>query len=567
MLVSLTIRNFVLIEDAVLEFAPGLTILTGETGAGKTLLTNALGLLVGERSQEGLVGQAADEALIQAVFHLTEPELADVPASLSELVPLAPGEVIVTRRLSRQGRNRCFINDTAVTVTTLGDLVGTLLSFAGQHEYRRLLEPSYQLQVLDAWGGETLLELGSSYRQAYAAARETSRILAESQASRTSRGREVELLRFQVSELTQAKLSEQEELELQAEQRVLARAEDILKGVAEAAALLSDDRDAPDSLTLLAQASARLAGLIGVDASLDALASTLLETQYQVAELSRELHGYLDKVAADPARLQVVDERLRLYTDVGRKYGGSTAEAVSFLRRASEQLLQLEAVEENTAALETIRTQQIDQCVALSRQLTKARSAVGPRLEAAMQDQLAQLGMPEARIVVAMESRAAWEDLQAEGADTVEFLLAANPGQPQRSLARTASGGELSRILLAVKCALAGVGGHETLVFDEVDAGIGGRTAVAIGRKLRELARTTQLVVITHLARVAALGDIHYLIDKAVDADASVTRLTLLEGEGVVRELCRMMGGRPEDTEAMAHARLLRDRAAGGLLD
>ena len=158
-----------------------------------------------------------------------------------------------------------------------------------------------------------------------------------------------------------------------------------------------------------------------------------------------------------------------------------------------------------------------------------------------MQDQLAQLGMPEARIVVAMESRAAWEDLQAEGADTVEFLLAANPGQPQRSLARTASGGELSRILLAVKCALAGVGGHETLVFDEVDAGIGGRTAVAIGRKLRELARTTQLVVITHLA--------------------------LLEGEGVVRELCRMMGGRPEDTEAMAHARLLRDRAAGGLLD
>ena len=567
MLVSLTIRNFVLIEDAVLEFAPGLTILTGETGAGKTLLTNALGLLVGERSQEGLVGQAGDEALIQAVFHLSEPELADVPPSVSELVPLLPGEVIVTRRLSKQGRNRCFVNDTAVTVTTLGDLVGTLLSFAGQHEYRRLLEPSYQLQVLDAWGGESLLELGSRYRQGYAAARETSRILAESQASRSSRAREVELLRFQVSELTQAKLSEQEERELQAEQRVLARAEDILKGVAEAAALLSDDRDSPDSLTLLAQASARLAGLTGVDVSLDALASTLLETQYQVADLSRELHAYLDNVAADPARLQVVDERLRLYTDVSRKYGGSTAEAVLFLQRASEQLLQLEAVEENTATLETTRTQQIDQCVALAGQLTKARSAVAPRLEAAMQDQLSQLGMPEARIVVAMDSRAGWEDLQAEGADNVEFLLAANPGQPERSLARTASGGELSRILLAVKCALAGVGGHETLVFDEVDAGIGGRTAVAIGRKLRELARTTQLVVITHLARVAALGDIHYLIDKAVDADTSVTRLTLLQGEGVVKELCRMMGGRPEDTEAMAHARLLRDRAAGGLLD
>ncbi len=184
-----------------------------------------------------------------------------------------------------------------------------------------------------------------------------------------------------------------------------------------------------------------------------------------------------------------------------------------------------------------------------------------------MQEQISDLGMAEARILVAIESRPAWEDLLWDGADAVEFLWAANPGQPARSLARTASGGELSRMLLAVKCALAGAGGHETLIFDEVDAGIGGRTAVAIGRKLRELAGTTQLVVITHLARVAALADIHYLIDKAVEADVSVTRLSLLEGEGIVRELSRMMGGKPEDAEAMAHARLLRDRAAGGLLD
>ena len=567
MLVSLAIRNFVLIEDAVLEFAPGLTALTGETGAGKTLLTNALGLLVGERSQDGLVGLAGEEALIQAVFELSETELADVPASVGELVPLSPGEIIVTRRLSKQGRNRCFVNDTAVTLTTLGDLVGALLSFAGQHEYRRLLEPSYQLQVLDEWGGSALLELRGRYRSAYGSAREIARLLAEAEQSAGSRVREIELLRFQTDELAQARLSVEEEIELQAEQRILARAEDILKGVAEAATLLSDDGDSPDSMSLLAQASARLSGLAGLDAALDGLAATLTETQYQVTELSRELHGYLGRVSADPARLQTVDDRLRVYTDMSRKYGGSTAAVLEFLQGISDRLAELEATEENLAVLQEQRSEHIALCVALAAQLTEARIRVAPRLEAAMQGQMADLGMAEAQIVIALQTRPAWEDLHWDGADAVEFLWAANPGQPARSLARTASGGELSRMLLAVKCALAGVGGHETLVFDEVDAGIGGRTAVAIGRKLRELAGSTQLVVITHLARVAALADIHYVIDKTVEAGVSVTRLSLLEGEGIVGELSRMMGGKPEDAEAMAHARLLRDRAAGGLLD
>ncbi len=434
MLVSVAIRNFVLIEDAVLEFAPGLTILTGETGAGKTLLTNALGLLVGERSQDGLVGLAGEEALIQAVFELSETELADVPTSVGELVPLNAGEIIVTRRLSKQGRNRCFVNDTAVTLTTLGDLVGALLSFAGQHEYRRLLEPSYQLQVLDEWGGNGLLELRGRYRAAYGSARETARLLAEAVQSAGSRVREIELLRFQTSELAQAKLSIEEEIELQAEQRVLARAEDILKGVAEAATLLSDDGESPDSVSLLAQASARLSGLAGLDATLDGIAAALTETQYQVTELSRELHGYLGRVSADPARLQTVDDRLRVYTDMGRKYGGSTAAVLEFLQENSDRLAELEATEENLAALQEQRSEQIALCVALAAQLTEERMRVAPRLEAAMQRQMADLGMAEAQIVIALETRPAWEDLHWDGADAVEFLWAANPGQPARSL-------------------------------------------------------------------------------------------------------------------------------------
>ena len=566
MLASLTIRNFVLIEDAVLDFAPRLTILTGETGAGKTLLTNALGLLVGERSQDGLVGQAGDEALIQAVFELSDTEVADIPVLARELVPLDSGELIVTRRLSRQGRNRCFVNDTAVTLATLGDVVGALLSFAGQHEYRRLLEPAYQLQVLDEWGGDSLLELRDRYREAYGAARDTVGRLADAEASRDSRARETELLRFQVSEIAQSGLSVEDESQLQVEQRVLARAEDILRSVSEAASLLSGDEDAADSLSLLAQASGRLSSLTGIDGTLDRLVVSLTEAQYQVAELSRELHGYLEGVSVDHQRLQEVDDRLRTYTDLSRKYGGSTTAAIEFLRKSSDRLAELESTEENLGVLEKARAEQVALGVALAEEFTALRAGAAPKLEAAMKDQLLDLGMPEAHILVAIDSHPAWEDLQWDGADNVEFLLAANPGQPARSLARTASGGELSRILLAVKCALAGAGGNETLVFDEVDAGIGGRTAVAVGRKLRELAKNGQLVVITHLARVAALADIHYLIDKTVEADVSITRLRVLEGEEIVRELCRMMGGGPEDAEAMAHARLLRDRAVGGLL-
>ncbi|HEY5527846.1 MAG TPA: DNA repair protein RecN, partial [Thermoleophilia bacterium] len=319
--------------------------------------------------------------------------------------------------------------------------------------------------------------------------------------------------------------------------------------------------------SLLAQASGRLSSLTGIDGTLDRLVVSLTEAQYQVAELSRELHGYLEGVSVDPQRLQEVDERLRAYTDLSRKYGGSTSAAIEFLSKSSDRLAELESTEENLGVLEKARAEQVALGVALAEELTALRAGVAPKLEAAMKDQLVDLGMPEAHILVAIDSHPAWEDLQWDGADNVEFLLAANPGQPARSLARTASGGELSRILLAVKCALAGAGGHETLVFDEVDAGIGGRTAVAVGRKLRELAKSGQLVVITHLARVAALADIHYLIDKTVEADVSITRLRVLEGEEIVRELCRMMGGRPEDTEAMAHARLLRDRAVGGLLD
>ena len=567
LLASLTIRNFVLIEDAVLEFGPGLTVLTGETGAGKTLLTHALGLLMGERAEEGLVGAAGEEASIQAVFEVDEADVADIPEDIAVLVAAGPGEVIVTRRLSKQGRNRCYINDTAVTLGTMGELVGRLLSFAGQHEYRRLLDTAYQLLVLDQWAGLSVVELAAEFRDVFRRAQETTRRLEEARRSREARSRDMDLLRFQVAELSEARLSVAEESSLISEQKVLARAEDILNSAGGAADLLQGDGDKPDAGTLVAHAGVLLGGLAGIDESLDGLTAGVTEVQYQIAEICRELRHYLAEVSVDPSRLQEVNDRLRLYTDLGRKYGGTTATAVVHLAQASARLATLEDTEEDLARLEETRADSVARALDLASVLSEKRRQAAPLLEQAVAAQLADLGMVEARVPVTLETRPGWEGLRESGADSVELLLAANPGQAPKSLSRTASGGELSRVLLAIKCALAGVGANETLVFDEIDAGVGGRTAVAVGRKLRELAARSQLVVVTHLAPVAALGSRHYLIAKTSGNGTTVTRLSRLSGDAVVEELSRMMGGSPDDSEAMAHARELRDRAVEGLLD
>jgi DNA repair protein RecN (Recombination protein N) len=427
------------------------------------------------------------------------------------------------------------------------------------------------LDVLDQWAGAEVMELAREYRGAYERAWDASRRLAESHRNEQARAREIELLRFQVGELGQAQLSVDEEASLEAEQRLLSRAEDILQNTALAAAGLRSDGDGagdePDASGLVGQAIGHLTPLTGVDPALDRVISALADAEYQLIDLARELHGYADRVLVDPGRLEAVNARLRLYTDLARKYGGTTGAAVTRLTEARERLESLEFGEEDLVRLEEARAAQAARALALAGRLTEQRKRSAPRLQEAIAGELADLGMPSATLKVDIRTREGWEGLRETGADAVEFLLVANPGQEPRSLAKTASGGELSRVLLGIKCALAGVGGNETLVFDEIDAGIGGRTAVAVANKLRELSQIAQAVVITHLAQVAALAQCHYVIEKVSDPAVTVTRLRKIAGDQLVEELCRMLGGRPDDSEAMAHARQLRDRAASGLLD
>ncbi len=572
MLVSLSIRNFVLIEDAVLEFDRGLTVLTGETGAGKTLLTKALGLLMGERAEDGLVGTAGDEAILEAMFAPDPEALVGLSDQINDLLSDAQEELIVTRRLSREGRNRCYVNGATVTLNTMGELLSRLLSFAGQHEYRRLLDPGYQLDMLDAWAGQDVLALSREYRRAFLEAQETARALEDARQSQEGRLRELRLLRYEVDELTTAGLSRAEEQALTTEQRLLAGAEDLLQAVGLAAGLLSAETDDPDATGLVAQASAHLVHVADIDEHLDDLARSLQELQYGLSELARELHAHVGTITVDPERLQTVDDRLRLYSDLARKYGGSTDAALRHLELSQERLALLERTEEDLFGLEEARAARCALALDLAAQLSRRRGEALPSLENTVRRELQDLGMPQATFAVILREREGWEGLRQSGAESAEFLLSANPGQPARSLASTASGGELSRVLLALKCALAEAGGDETLVFDEIDAGIGGRTAVAVAAKLRELSSRSQSIVVTHLPTVAAGATRHYLIDKVVQGESgrpgvhmtgplTTTRLALLDDEAAVEELCRMMGGRPEDREAMAHARELRDRA------
>lgn len=551
----------------MLECGSGLTVLTGETGAGKTLLTQALGLLRGERAGVGLVGETNDEALIQAVFDVTEQEVAGLPTAIVELLGVEPGQVIATRRLHRTGKNRCFVDGVAVTLADLGALIAGLVSFSGQHEHRRLLEPAYQRVVLDAYAGPPVAALSRSFEAAWSVAGTTCAALKEGALDREARGRERDLLAFQVTELEAARLSVAEEEALRAELRVLARAGDLLRATAAAAEMLYSDEGGPDAAGFVAQARAFLHGVGGVDPVIDEILQGLVDNGHLLEEAARDLRGYAASVVVDPGRQGEVESRLQLYADLGRKYGGDTGAAVEFLEAGSERLRELETLEDDLDQLGRRCEAAQAEALRLAAILSDARTQSAPLLERAIEAQLADLGMAETLMSVKVETAHGWEGLGRHGADAVEFLLAPNPGIPARSLARTASGGELSRTLLAIKAALAGVEGPETLVFDEIDAGIGGRTATAVGHKLRELSRTTQMVVVTHLPQVAAFADHHVLIEKATGSGLTTTALRALDDVEMVEELCRMLGAAPDDPGARSHARALKDKAAAGLID
>jgi DNA repair protein RecN (Recombination protein N) len=552
MLHELRVENLLLIERAELRLGSGLNVLTGETGAGKTMLAHALDLLLGGRARSGIVRPGAEEAYVEGIFALD----ARTRERLGERLPADADELVLARRVWADGRTRAYLGGRAATVGDLREIGGELLAFYGQHEHRRLMLASAQLEVLDGFCGSDQRARRAAAAAAHAEVRDCLRRAEELGALDGARERELDLLEFELREIEEADPSQAEQAQLAAERERLRHLEALRAAAAAGAEAIAPESGEGGAGGLLSAAGRPFDAVAGVDPQLDALAERLRALAIEADDVAAELHRYLDGVEGEPGRLEEVEQRLEAFARLERKHGGTIEAVLAYAdtcRARRDELTGAEAaLRETTAALEASR----ERLAAVATELHDARAAAAPALAEAVRARLAELAMPDARFEVEIAPR---EEAGPTGADAVELQIAANPGVPAGPLREVASGGELSRVMLA----LLGVANADVeaaarlLVFDEVDAGIGGHTANAVGVQLHALAADRQVLCITHLPQVAAHADRHFRIAKDGSGETAITTVTHLRRDAVVAELVRMLGAEETDRAARRHAREL----------
>jgi DNA repair protein RecN (Recombination protein N) len=545
---ELRVENLLLIERAELRLAPGLNVLTGETGAGKTVLAHALDLLLGGKPRTGIVRPGASEAYVEGAFELSEAlrdELGDRLADDAE-------ELVLARRVSAEGRTRAYVNGRSATAGDLRDIGGALLSFYGQHEHRKLTLAASQLEILDGFCGPEQAGRREAFAAAYTRTRELRDELAMLRERAGARDRELDLLEWELAEIDAAAPSDAEELELTTERERLRNLEGLRLAAAGGIEALAPE-SGDGAASAMAAASRVLEAIRGVDPSLDALADRADALAVEADDLAGELRRYGEGVDAPPGRLDEVEERLALFEKLKRKHGGTIEAVLAHAEvcrvRRDELAGAEEAADSVTAALAEARAELDERAAGLR----AAREAAAEGLSGAVIDVLSSLAMDGASFEARITPR---DEYGPTGGDEVEFLIAPNPGVPAGPLRDTASGGELSRVMLALM-SVAAVAGPATLVFDEVDAGIGGQTARAVGEQLRALAGGRQVICITHLPQIASMADRHFTIVKDTSADPARTTVTLLERGAVVGEIVRMLGADDTDAAARRHAKEL----------
>ncbi|HEY3317216.1 MAG TPA: DNA repair protein RecN [Coriobacteriia bacterium] len=533
MLEELHVRDLALIDDVWLELGSGLTVLTGETGAGKTVLVEALKLLLGDRADSTMVRSGSAEAVVEGRF------------------ALGSGERLVRRRLSAEGRSRCYLDGEIASVGELAEALGPLVDLHGQHDHQALLSPARHAAYLDRAAGEEAAAALEAYRAAraeHARALESRDALA---AGLSDRARRAELLRLTVEEIERAAPRAGEDGELEGRLPRLRHGERLAEAASHAFAALRGEDAACDRM---AEARSSLAGVDGLDPALDALTGRLDAALAETGELGVRLRDYGESVDYDPAALNDAEARLAALAALKKKYGPTLDDVIGERTRAESSLEELLSGE---AGLEAAEVRVVEAETALreaAATLTAVRAAAAPALESGLAEAAAELAMPKARFAVSL-SELPFEQWTDAGPQRVEFLFAASAEQP-RPLARIASGGEVSRVMLALKGVLGAADEVPILVFDEVDAGIGGATALAVGRRLAQLARRHQVLVVTHLAQVAAFADRHQVVSKEERDGRTVTRVCAVEDEQRVAEVARMLAGSASEA-GLAHAREL----------
>ena len=539
MLAELRIVNFALIEQLSLQFQSGFTVLTGETGAGKSLLIDAIALLVGGRASTDQIRSGEDEAQLEAAFHLPDTHPLIQRLRLHDIIGQNESELILRRVLSRSGRHRVYVNGSLCPLRVLEELGGTLVDIHGQHEQQSLLAIAKQLDALDAFG--RLYELRGRYEQAYRGWKELRTQLDALQSDVADRARREDMLRFQAQEIEQAGLLSDEEERLRHERQRLVHAHRLRELAHEAYVELQDDEQAV--LTRLGRIGRTLAELAQTDPAMGDCEQAATESAIQLKELAGRLRDYAQQLEADPDRQVVVEDRLDLIQRLKKKYGGSVEAVLVTGRRVQEELQILDNREERIAELTARLGEEARRLRTLAQQLSKKRIDAAKRMTTLVGAELAALKMEQAIFQVAVSSDESAEGLGPAGRDRVEFLLSSNLGEPPRPLGRVASGGELSRIMLALKTVLAEMDQVPVLVFDEIDTGVGGAVAAAMGTRLRKLGAFHQVFCITHLPQVASQAEHHLLVEKGLESQRTSTSVRVLKGMGREEEIARMLGG------------------------
>jgi DNA repair protein RecN (Recombination protein N) len=548
-LTELRIRNFAIIESLTLPLAPGFNVLTGETGAGKSIIVGALGLLLGERASAELIRTGADKAVVEGVFDVDDK--AEIERMLDERgIDLEEGRVVLRREVAIAGRTRAWINDTTTTAAALAEVGRGLVNLHGQHEAQTLLDEESQRRILDAFGAGA--ELAANVAASHRALAEITRDIETLASRRADAERRADYLRHVVHEIDEARLREGEDVTLEEEARRLENADELRSSAAGMVAALEGSDEAV--LHALAHVQRSLAHVQKIDPSAGRLQELFDSAYYALEELSRQLSEYEESIDLDPARLAEVQRRRDLLFRLAKKYGPTITDALRAAREAHEELSLVDGAGFDLKALEARREDARKRLLEDAKRLTTLRTGAAERLARAVDEVLPQLGMPEGHFTVNLRPRDA---IQATGAEDVEYRVTLNLGHDARPLAKVASGGELSRVMLALKTILARLDRVPTLVFDEVDAGIGGRVGLQVGDTLRGVAQHHQVFAITHLPQIAARAHHHIVVTKGAREGVTAADVKVVDANDRVAEIARMLGGDAESDISRAHAREL----------
>lgn len=559
MLLELTIKNIALIESLRVEFAQGFNVLTGETGAGKSIMVDSINLALGGRADRDLIRTGAEKASVQALFDISNNPKA-LEFAREQDIDVEDGVIAIRRDLSREGRNICRVQDVVVPLATLKRLTTLLMDIHGQHEHQALMNPAKHLDFLDAFAGAKVGEARNEVAALHAARGKIAAQLKRLMNDVSERERLVDVLSFQAQEIAAAKLKAGEEEKLKKKLSVLENSEKIRQGVEAAYTLVyQGDGRAPSAQEGLLRSAEAMDRIAALDERYGALAGRLRELYYGAQDVGYELQSLMEGLDFEPQLLDRIAGRLDLIGRLERKYGATVEEVIAFGASAESRLSELKQSDESISALKKQYKEADGKLREACSALTALRKTAAERLAEAICAQLKDLGMGKTRFEVRVEPE---PKPTATGMDRVEFMISPNPGEPMKPLANIASGGEISRVMLALKAISVDAEGVDAMVFDEIDTGVSGRMAQVVGEKMCLIARSRQVLSITHLPQIAALGDAHFLVEKIAGENRTDTHVRLLDDEGRVHELARLVGGASETESSLSHAgNMLREAA------